>query len=160
MLPSDFLRFCKDGNRKGKFLFGSVPNETGAKNLDMVIKTVFRQASKAIKSSAAMLREINQHLCNNINGRFPVTLFCALLMSKKKPFVIRIQGEGLTCVQSLSGNREMVMLKSSPHHLNVIPAIRDYGGTAHLLPPDSKIVVIGNNSLSKGIKRGRLGLIN
>jgi CheY-like chemotaxis protein/anti-sigma regulatory factor (Ser/Thr protein kinase) len=139
------------------FLFGSVPGETEAKNLDMVIKTVFRQASKAIKSSAVMLREINQHLCNNINDRFPVTLFCAVLDEQKEALCYSIQGEGLTCVQSLSGNREMVMLKSSPHHLNVFPAIRIMEDSVSFTS-DSKIVVIGNNSLSKGINKGAIAV--
>ncbi|MBI5308241.1 MAG: response regulator, partial [Planctomycetes bacterium] len=139
------------------FLFGSVPGETEAKNLDMVIKTVFRQASKAIKSSAAMLREINQHLCDNINNRFPITLFCAVLDEQKAVLCYSIQGEGLTCVQSLPGNREIVMLKSSSHYLNVFPAIRIMEDSVSFTS-DSKIVLIGNNSLSKGIKNGAIAV--
>ncbi len=139
------------------FLFGIVPGEIEAKNLDMVIKTVFRQASKAVTSSAVMLREINQHLCNNINGRFPVTLFCAVLDEQKETLCYSIQGEELTCVQSLSGTREIVMLKSSPHPLNVFPAIRIMEDSVSFTS-DSKIVLIGNNSLSKGIKKGAIAV--
>ena len=137
------------------FLFGNVPGETEAKNLDMVIKTVFRQAAKATKSSAAIVHEINQHLCNNINDRFSVALFCAVLDEHKATLCYSIQGEGLTCVQCLPDSREIVILKSSSHHLNVFPAIRIMEDSVSF-PPDSRIAVIGNNSLSKGVKNGAI----
>ena len=147
-----FYDFVKTETGKA-FLFGIVQDDVEARNLDMVIKTVFRHASKAVKSSAVMLREINQHLCNNINDRFPVTLFCAVLDEQKQTLCYSIQGEELICLQSLPGSNEVVMLKSSPQPLNVFPAIRIMEENVSFTS-DSKIILVGNNSLSKGIKRG------
>ena len=147
-----FYDFVKTETGKA-FLFGIVQDDVEARNLDMVIKTVFRHASKAVKSSAVMLREINQHLCNNINDRFPVTLFCAVLDEQKQTLCYSIQGEELICLQSLPGSNEVVMLKSSPQPLNVFPAIRIMEENVSFTS-DSKIILVGNNSLSKGIKKG------
>ncbi|MBI2471707.1 MAG: response regulator [Planctomycetes bacterium] len=136
------------------FVFGSISREVDVKNLDVIVKTIFRYLLKTDKSPASLLKEINQYLCKNILKRFPVTLFCAVLDGQRQTLCYSIHGEELTCFISLSG-KEVKMLESSPFPLNMFPGMAITESNASFVL-GSKLVLIHNSSLLKGLKNGTI----
>ncbi|HHT9122162.1 MAG TPA: ATP-binding protein, partial [Candidatus Wunengus sp. YC63] len=136
------------------FVFGSISREVAIKNLDVIVKTIFRYLLKTDKSTASLLKEINQYLCKNILKRFPVTLFCAVLDGQRQTLYYSIYGEELTCFISLPG-KEIKMLESSPFPLNMFPGMAITESNASFVL-GSKLVLIHNSSLSKGLKNGTI----
>ncbi|HHT9138789.1 MAG TPA: response regulator [Candidatus Wunengus sp. YC60] len=136
------------------FVFGSISREVDIKNLDVIVKTIFRYLLKTDKSPASLLKEINQYLCKNILKRFPVTLFCAVLDGQRQTLHYSIYGEELTCFISLPG-KEIKMLESSPFPLNMFPGMAVMESNASFVL-GSKLVLIHNSSLLKGLKSGTI----
>lgn len=138
------------------FLFGSVSHKVNVNNLGIMIKTVFRHSLKADKSPASLLNDVNQYLCKNLLQRFPVALFCAVLCKQTQILYYSSYGEELTSLLSLP-NKEVKLLESSPLYVNMFPGMTILEGTASFVS-GSKLVLIRNSLLSKGLRNGKVGL--
>lgn len=148
-----FYDVVEAGRLKG-FIFGSVHPEAGGKNLDIIVKTIFRYALKINNSPASLLKEINQYLCKNVSKRFPVALFCAVLDEQRQTFCCSIHGEELTCFISLP-DKQVRMVASSPFPLNMFPGMGIIEKNVSFVP-GSKLMLIRNSALSKGLKKGTI----
>lgn len=133
-------------------LFGSFSREVGAKNLDTVIKTVFRYEAKTCRSSSSMVKNINNYLCENIKKRFPLILFCMILDKPGQKLSYSVCGEEVTCFM-FSLENEMTYLRSYPSCLNMFP---DIGVSEHTLPmvAGNRFIVIDNSAVAKGLRKG------
>lgn len=148
-----FYDVIEAGKLKG-FIFGSVPPEAEGKNLDVIVKTIFRYSLKTHTSPASLLKEINQYLCKNVLNRFPVALFCAVLDERRQTFCCSVHGEELTCFISLP-DKQVMMVASSPFPLNMFPGMGIMEKDVPFVS-GSKLVMIRNSSLSKGLKKGTI----
>jgi len=146
-----FYDFVELGKLRA-FLFGSVSHEVNANNLDIMVKTVFRYMLKVGKSPASLLNDINQYLCKNISQRFPVALFCAVLDKQRQTLSYSTYGEELTGLIRLL-NKEVKVLESYPFSLNMFPGMTIMESTVSFMP-GSKLVLIRNSSLSRGLRKG------
>ncbi len=133
-------------------LLGSVPDEVNGKDLDIMVKTIFRYVLNISKSPAAVLKEINQHLCRNILERFHLSLVCAILDKQGQMFHYSIYGKEFVCFLNLP-NTGIRMLESSPFSLNMFPGLMIRESTVSF-STGCKLVLVHNNSLSKGLRDG------
>ena len=150
-----FYDFIEMGKLKS-FLFGSFPREVDEKCVDIMVKTGFRYMSRKGNSPTILLKEINQYLCKNIVKRFPVALFCGVLDEQSQLLYYSSHGEGLTCLLSLP-NKEVKLMEASPFPLNMFPGMVITESNVSFIS-GSKIVLIRNNSLSKGLRSGIITL--
>jgi len=138
------------------FLFGSALETTSVRNLDAMIKTIFRTLTTEDISPDNLIREINLHLCKNVYKRFPVSLSCSALDKQKQTFSYAIHGQDLIGFISQS-NGEVKKLESSPLALNMFPGIRIVENVVSVLP-DSKFVLIHSNALLKCLRNGAIAV--
>ena len=136
------------------FIIGSISSEADMKNVDVIVKTIFRYALKTCNSSAFLLKEINQYLCKYILKRFPAALFIAILDEQKQTLCYSIHGEELTSFISLP-DKEVEVLESSPFPLNMFPGIVIMESNAPFVV-GSRVVLIRNGALSKVLKSGAI----
>ncbi len=141
-----------DADEFRAFLFGSIPHGVSGGNLDIMIKTIFRNMMKVDKSPAFLLKEVNQYLCKNILQRFPIALLCAIVDKQKQTLCYSIYGEEIMTILSLP-NREISVLESSPFPLNMFPGMTIIENTVSSVS-DSKLVCIRNSLLLKGFRSG------
>ncbi|MCF6149298.1 MAG: response regulator [Candidatus Kuenenia sp.] len=135
-------------------LFGSFSREAGVKNLDTVIKSVFRYEAKTCRSSSSLAKSINNYLCENVKKRFPLILFCLIRDKSAQKLSYSVCGEEFTCFM-FSRNNEMTYLQSYSSYLNMFP---DIGVIERTLPMTSgnRFIVIDNSAVAKGLRKGIL----
>jgi len=136
------------------FISGSISHEMDIKNVEVLVKTIFRYVLKKGNSPAFLLKEINQYLCKNILKRLPVSLFCAVLDERRQTLCYSIHGEELTCFISLP-DKEVARLESSPFPLNMFPGIVIMERNVPFVA-GSRVVMIRNSALSKVLKSGTI----
>lgn len=139
-------------NKIKAILFGSVPEEINIKNLDVMIKTVFRYTLNISESPAILLKAINQHLCKNIVKRFPISLACVVFDKQGQSLCYSIYGRELVCFLNLP-EKGIKVLEPHPLYLNMFPGLMFIENTASFLK-DSKLVLINNGLLSEGLRNG------
>lgn len=133
-------------------LFGSISEEVHVKNLDVMVKTIFRYLLNINKSPAFLLREINQHLCKNILKRFPISFACIVSDEQGQLLHHSIYGREFVCLLNLPG-KGVKPLETHPFPLNIFPGLMIIESTVPLLP-DNKLVLIRNSSLSEDLRSG------
>jgi len=133
-------------------LFGSFPREAGGKNLDIVIKTIFRYEAKTCISSSLLVKKINNFLCENVKKRFPLMLFCVISDKNEQKFSYSVCGEDITCFITSQDN-ETICLQSYPPCLNMFP---DMDVPEHTLSmrEGNRFIVIDNGAVAKGFRKG------
>ena len=136
------------------FISGSISHEMDIKNVEVLVKTIFRYVLKKGNSPAFLLKEVNQYLCKNILKRLPVSLFCAVLDARSQTLCYSIHGEELTCFISLP-DKGVEVLESSSFPLNMFPGIVIMERTAPFVV-GSRVVLIRNGALSKVLKSGTI----
>ena len=136
------------------FISGSISHEMDIKNVEVLVKTIFRYVLKKGNSPAFLLKEVNQYLCKNILRRLPVSLFCAVLDERRQTLCYSIHGDELTCFISLP-DKEVERLESSPFPLNMFPGIVIMERNVPFVA-GSRVIMIRNSALSKVLKSGTI----
>ncbi len=148
-----FCDFVEIGKIRA-ILFGCVSEEIPIKNLDVMVKTIFRYILHISKSPAILLKEINQHLCKNIFKRFPISLACIVIDKQGQSLHYSIYGREFVCLLNLP-DKGVKVLEAHPFPLNMFPGLMVIESTVPFLP-DNKLVLVCNSLLSEGLREGTI----